>query len=347
MKLLRTLHAWAGAILALLLIVEGLTGALLVLKPDYLRLVFPQARAAASTSPQVIGRAVNALERVHHGHLERVTFASKDLGLHQVFFMHDTYGYAGADGRLIAEWSGNGRPETLVYNLHHFLLMGETGMTVAGYGALAACVIALVGLIVWLPVWKGWRPNPWPRSAKRRDLIAAHRNLGALFVLPVVLFCLTGGAIIFYKQTQAILTKAFPGPAAEEFFPPIDVGDIDWVRALGAAQAKFPQARLRMVFWPEGIWAPAVVRLKQPGDFSPDGETEVLIDPSTSRVIGVKDSAPLGLGVRIYNAILPTHAALIGGRGYDLLAFLTGLALAAMGGIGLWSFLAKYLRRKA
>ncbi|MDB5451621.1 MAG: hypothetical protein JWO33_199, partial [Caulobacteraceae bacterium] len=183
MKLLRTLHAWAGAILALLVMVEGLTGALLVLKPDYLRLVFPEARTSVAASPQVLGAAAEAIEKAHGGHLQRMVFAGPQLGLHQVFLMHYGYAYAAADGRMVAQWSGSGRPETFVYNLHHFLLMDETGMKIAGWGALAACVVALVGLIVWSPVWKRFRPIPWPTSTKRRDLIAGHRNLGVLFVL--------------------------------------------------------------------------------------------------------------------------------------------------------------------
>src|SRR5436190_5186454 len=162
MALLRLLHAWAGAILALLMIVEGLTGAALALKPDYLRLKYPEAREAASLTPQALGAAADAVEKAHPGHIQRLVFASPDLGVHQAFFMHDGYGYAGQDGRMLDMWSGPVRPETFLYELHHFLLLDDFGMKVVGYGALAAAVVALVGLIVWLPVGKAFRPNPWP-----------------------------------------------------------------------------------------------------------------------------------------------------------------------------------------
>lgn len=347
MAVLRFLHAWAGAFLALLMIVEGLTGAALALKPDYLRLKFPEARSAAQTTPQALGAAAEAAEKAHTGHLQRLVFASDDLGVHQVFLMHDGYGYLAQDGRMLDQWSGPARPETFLYELHHFLLLGDFGMKVVGYGALISAVIALVGLIVWLPVWKSFRPIPWPVSTKRRDLIGAHRNLGAVFLLPVLLFLITGASIIFYQTSQSLLVKWFPGPVHEEFFPPADPGDIDWPKALTAAQAKFPKAQIRMVFWPEGVWAPAIVRLRQSGELPPDGETEVLIDPSTSNVLGVKDATPIGKGLRLYADILPIHTAQIGGRAYDVLTVLTGLALAALGTFGLWAFLQKQLRRKA
>jgi uncharacterized iron-regulated membrane protein len=343
--LIRTLHAWAGAILALVLIVEGLSGALLVLKPDYLRLTMPQARIHVAATPQVLGAAADALEKAHPGHLRRVLFAGPELGIHQLLFMDQSYGYAAPDGRLLATWKGAERPETFVYELHHFLLSGDTGMKVVGYSALAACVLALLGVIVWSPLWRATRLRVWPASVKRRDMIAAHRNLGALFALPVILFCLTGGGIVFYKTTQSLLMKWLPGPVPEEFFPPADPGDIDWPKALAGAQAQFPDARIVGAVWPEGIWAPAIVKLRQPGELPIDGETEVLIDPVTSLVQGVKDSKPLGKGLRLYNDLWPIHTAAIGGRLYDLFALLSGLALAGLGVIGLWSFLVKQLRR--
>ena len=43
----------------------------------------------------------------------------------------------------------------------------------------------------------------------------------------------------------------------------------------------------------------------------------------------------------------PIHAASMGGRLYDLVVFLGGLALAALGGLGLWSFLIQQRRNWA
>jgi uncharacterized iron-regulated membrane protein len=341
MALIRTLHAWAGAFLSLILVVLGVTGSLLVIKDDWIRLTLPEARAAASATPETLGRALDALEAAHPGHLHHVVFPSPQLGVHQVFFHGESYGYAAADGRLVAQWTGTGRVEAWVYELHHFLLSGETGMRVAGAVALAATLLAISGLVIWLPAWRNFGLRWWPRSGKRRDLIAAHRNLGVVFAIPVLVFCLTGGAIIFYQTTHAWLVALMPGPEAEEFFLPVDPGDIDWTRALAGAQAAFPKATLRMVIWPEGPWAPAVVRLKQPQEWETDGRTSVMIDPSTSRVIGSVDPQVLGRGQRLNDAIHPIHAARVGGRLYDAATFLSGLALATLGGLGLWSFLIK------
>jgi uncharacterized iron-regulated membrane protein len=85
--------------------------------------------------------------------------------------------------------------------------------------------------------------------------------------------------------------------------------------------------------------------MRQPGEWHPNGRTVVTIDPATSRVVRVLDSRALAPGLRAYNSFYPLHAASIGGRAYDGVIFASGLALAGLGGAGLWSFLIKPRRR--
>lgn len=344
--LLRLLHAWIGAVLAIVLVIVGLTGSLLVFKNDYVRLSVPEARASADISAPALGAVADRLEHVLHGDLEYVVFASDELGVHQATFTQDRYAYADSDGDVIAAWRSAGRPEAFIYELHHFLLAGETGMKVVGWSGLIAAALAIVGLIIWLPVWRTFSLRLWPRGVRRSELLRAHRNLGVVFALPVMLFCLTGAGLIFYQTTGAFLARVLPGATPEEFFPPSDPADIDWPAALAAAQAQFPQAKIRVAMWPAGPWDAARVRLKQPGEWRSDGGTTVLIDPSTSTVRGVINPRLLGPGFRLNSALHPLHAATVGGRLYDLAAFLSGLSLAMLGFVGLWSFLLKPRRKQ-
>ncbi len=346
LAVIRTIHAWAGAALSLLLIVLGLTGALLVFKNDWIRLTVPEARAAVSPTPQMLGAAAEAAERSFGEHVHHIVFASQNLGVHQVFLHGERYAYLAGDGKTLAVWQGAGRPEEWVYELHHFLLAGDTGMRVAGFAALAAALLALTGLIVWTPAWRASRLRLWPRSARRGDLLATHRNIGLIFAIPILVFCLTGAGMIFYKTTATWLDKAFPGAEADNFFPPADPGKIDWPKALAGAQAAFPKARLRVAVWPAFAASPAEIRMKQPGEWTPDGQTKVLIDPFNSQVLGVIDPLKAGRGQQLNGAIYPIHTAAVGGRFYDAAAFLSGLAMAGLGVLGLWSFIVKPRRQK-
>jgi uncharacterized iron-regulated membrane protein len=118
-------------------------------------------------------------------------------------------------------------------------------------------------------------------------------------------------------------------------------GDVDWTRALAAAQARFPEAAPRMAIRPAAPGKPATIRLKQPGEWHPNGRTTVTIDPATSRVVATSDANALPTGIRAYNAFYPLHASSVGGWLYDVVTVLSGLAMAGLGGVGAWAFLVK------
>lgn len=345
MALIRTLHAWAGAILALILVVLGLTGSLLVLREDWVKLTVPEARAAVIPTPAVLGAAAEAVEA--QGKPRSMMFAGPHIGVHRLTYPQDGMAYAAADGRILARWTDTERVEQWVFQLHHRLLAGESGEMVVGIAGLAGAVLCLTGVIIWFPAWRSFAGRVWPKTLARRDLVASHRDLGILMAIPVLVLCLTGGMMIFSETSKALLTAAAPGGIEAPKPPKAGPGDVDWPVALAGGQAAFPQATLRLASWPAKPGAPAVLRLKQPAEWHPNGRTLVYIDPATSRVIGTVDAQAFGPGARVQNAVYPIHAASMGGRLYDLVVFLGGLALAALGGLGLWSFLIQQRRNWA
>jgi uncharacterized iron-regulated membrane protein len=102
-----------------------------------------------------------------------------------------------------------------------------------------------------------------------------------------------------------------------------------------------------MAVWPAEPGDAASVRLRRPAEWHANGRTRVRIDPESSAVLVVEDAQSLGLGQRMANAVYPIHAAQVGGRAYDALTFASGLALAALGSLGLWSFLLKPRGRRS
>jgi uncharacterized iron-regulated membrane protein len=341
MGLIRTLHAWAGAILALILVVLGLSGSLLVLRDPWVKLTVPEARAEVQAMPAVLGAAAEAVE-AQQPQVRSMMFGGPHLGVHRIYVGEEGQGYAAGDGRLLAQWIGTGRVETWVFELHHSLLSGETGDLVTGTAGVAGALIVLTGVIVWFPAWRSFGARVWPRTVRRRsELISAHRNLGVIIALPLFVFCLTGGAIIFNETSKAWMQALGPGGVEPPKPPKAGVGDVDWPRALAAAQAAFPDAALRLAAWPAKPGAPVVIRMKQPAEWHPNGRTLVYIDPADARVLATLDAQALGPGTRAYNAFYPVHAGMVGGLLYEAVTFLSGLGLAILGGFGLWSFLIK------
>jgi uncharacterized iron-regulated membrane protein len=139
-------------------------------------------------------------------------------------------------------------------------------------------------------------------------------------------------------------------PFGEQAAPPTPragEGDVDWPRALAAAQARFPEAQLRTISWPGWPGDVATVGLKRPGDWHPNGRTRVMIDPATGRILAVATADRIPFGMRVYNLFFPLHTVEVGGRPYQALALLSGLAMAGLGGFGLWSFLLKPRGRRS
>lgn len=339
---IRTVHAWSGAILSLLLIVLGLSGSLLVFEDDWIRLTTPAARVGFSPDAATLGAAAERLE-ADHADLRTVNFGGEGFGAHKLHLEARGLGYAAPDGVTLDQWTGPARVEAFVFDLHHHLLAGETGETVAGVAALAAMLLTLTGVVVWVPAWRATRLRIWPRSGRRHDLVSSHRNLGLMAAIPILIFAGTGAGMVFNEPTQALLAPGAP-PAPEA--PAVGTGDIDWTVALAAAQARYPDAVIRMAGWPAEPGKPAQIRLRQPGEWHPNGRTRVLIDPATSGVVQTLDAQTLAPGLRAINAFYPVHAGMVGGWLYETVTVLSGVALAALGVIGTWSFLIKPRRRR-
>ena len=346
MQVLRTAHAWAGAVLCALIGVLGLSGALLVLKKDYLRITVPQARDSVSLAPHDLGPVLDSIEARFAGEgLRYVSVAEPSFGLHKAVFDDGGGAYIDAHGALVARWAKNGRAEDWLFDLHHYLLAGNTGKLIAGAAGIAALLLVVTGLII---VWPSLRSFAWriaPRSGSRRDLVANHRDLGLIFAAPIILITFTGVSMVYSGPVKSMLyaaTLSAPSPVMER--PEASAGDIDWTGALVAAEELYPGAAPRIASFPAKPGAPASVRLRQAREWHQNGRTYVLADPATGEMLATSDGNKLARGDRVFNALYPLHSSGVGGRLYDFVSFLTGIVLTVLGGVGAWSFIIREAR---
>lgn len=345
---LRTAHAWAGAVLCILITVLGASGALLVFKKDYLRAVFPEARAAISLAPEELGPVLNRIDAEYGPEgLQYVSVGDPKFGLHKAVFRDGGGAYLDASGETVARWEKNGRVEDWLFDLHHYLLAGNTGKLVAGAAGGAAILLCITGLIIVWPTLRMFAWRVWPKSGLRRDLLAQHRDLGVIFALPIILIVFTGFSMVYSGPVRAMLnavtlSEPLPAPARAE----AGNGVTDWTATLVAAELAFPGAIPRLASPPRAENGPASLRLRRPGEWHQNGRTYVFMDPATNQPIGTADGHGMSRGDRAFNSLYPLHSAGIGGRLYDAFAFLTGLALTVLGVLGTWTFLRKPRRKR-
>lgn len=334
LSVLRKVHAWAGLGLALLLAVQALSGALLVFKPEWLRLTQAGAAAPVVSDPAALAEAGRAAERIFGAEsIGSIVFAGPEIGLHQVYLEDGGGAYLDASGALVRRWEPNGRAVDWLFDLHHHLLNGETGEKVAGAAGLLAAVLILTGLIVWAPAWRSFRWSVVPVRDKRAAWLSAHRDLGVL-VAPVALALTLTGAALALPELARPAAGFLTGGATAAPKPPSPSADafpsaVDWSAALAAAQARFPDATVRIAVWPRAPGAPVQIRLRQPAEWHANGRTAVWLAPSGA-VLQVVDAQGVGADQRLLDAAWPLHAAKVGGPLWKVSAFLSGLGLAAL-----------------
>lgn len=320
----------------------SLTGSLLVFKADYVRAVIPEARMDVDLSVTALAEVTEKAETTFGAsELRALVYATSDFGLHKAYLTEGQSAYLDGSGAVVEQWDQNGRFEDWLFDLHHRLLAGQTGLLIVGFTGLASLILIITGLIAIWPMRRGIRRGLRITNWSRNQILSVHRNLGFYTAVPILLAIVTGVALTFPSESRSLFDRlGGPKPLNIKPFQP---GKVDWEKALSAADAAFNDAVPRMALWDED-GKPASLRLKQPQEWHPNGRTVFLVNPATSNVIGLDDALAQGFGREAFNAMYPIHAAYIGGRIYDLFIFITGLVLTSLGGLGLFAFIGQTKR---
>ncbi|MGB6231354.1 MAG: PepSY-associated TM helix domain-containing protein [Litorimonas sp.] len=334
-RLARDVHGWAGAVLSALLCAIALTGTLLVFKSDYLRATLPAAAQSADLSVEALARVTERAEDVFGAELRVLVYADETLGVHRAYLTNGRSVYLDGSGRVVARWDENGRFEDWLFDLHHRLLLGDLGLLIAGLGGLAASGLVLTGLYAVWPMRLGLRRGLRITRATRQQLRSLHRNLGVMVAAPALLFLSTGAVLSFPAESRALFDLFGGSDAVVETGVPSPIG---WSDRLTVARQVFPTAEPRMAIWPRGD-TPASLRLRQPEEWHPNGRTSVAFGPDG--VVG-RDALSEGVGRQTFNAVYPLHAAKIGGGIYKWMTALSGLGIAALSLLGLFSFAKRF-----
>jgi len=340
MRALALLHRWVGAIVGALLALLGVTGALLVWRD---RLTFvPHSGDAVTHDPAALARVLDALAAGARP-LDRVTLAGEGLGVHQVVFRDGGGAYLSQSGEVVARWSSAWqRPELLLFDLHHRLLLGEAGETVNGIAALVGLVLVVSGVVLWWRTRARFRPRLWPARMTSGAIVHHHRDLGVL-TAPLLALSLLTGAMMALPTVERLLLAPFG--ASDRGRPPElptsearAAAPMRFASLLAAATQRFPGAEVRRVQWPRGAGAPLALRLRQPFEWTPNGRTFIYADPATLAIVDVVDPATGGAHERAREKLYPLHAAKVGGLAWKLAITASGLALALLGSLAVYGF---------
>lgn len=326
MAWLSLIHRWAGGLIGLLLALLGLTGAILVWEGEWIGL--PHAGDALAENAAQIGRIAESAGP----QLSRITFASDEIGLHQLVYSDGSGAYVSQSGAVVDRWQSQWeRPELWLFDFHHHLFAGGTGETVTGIAGIAGLLFVITGLILW---WRGrrtFRLRLWPKRFAPGPIVSHHRDLG-LVTAPLLLLSLLTGSLMIFEPLRTALVGTEERPKVEASgLTSQSLGDI-----LIAAKTRFPDAALRRVVVPAKPTDPVVVRMRQPFEWTPNGRTQLSFWRDGR--ISIEDAASANFSAAVGEKLYPLHSAKVGGLLWKVAMSASGLALAMLGGLATWSF---------
>ena len=352
MKAIDLLHRWTGGLIGMLLAVLGLSGAILVHKNAWVAL--PHANDPQVQEVTHLSAAVARLTADPQARPDSIVFASSDFGLHRLRFGKEAGAYADQAGTIVTRWDSKwDRVELWLFDLHHYLLAGETGSTVAGVLALVGIGFVLTGTLLWWPLRRTFKFRPWPARMSRPAIVRQHRDLG-IVIAPLLFLSLLTGAMMTLRPFATLLLSPWSSPAVMEAAsakPRVTGGSLadklEWLSILAQAHRRFPTAEFRVLALPSNPGDLISLRMKQPEEWLPNGRTLLWFAPEDGRLIEARDALQLPAGLRINNLVYPVHAAKVGGLAYRLVMTVSGLSLAMLGSLSVWTFWSRRLPRSA
>ena len=345
LNIIRTVHAWAGLTLALLLILSSITGTLLVWKEDYVKLVTPAARLDFTPTPQNLAQIAEAVEaQFDNNDILNIQFATTEFPLTKVTLYDTNYAYVDIHGNVVDAWHMNDRFEEWLYDLHHRLLLDDLGLTIVGLAAMALVILVVLGLITFIPLRRHFSLRLLPGSLKRQALVSSHRNLGLVVALPLLLTLVTGIMLAFPFQVEDIFLDELRRTPEYSDAMVVGIDDItgegtgDWLPAFERTLAVFPGSAIRSATVPSGFSAHRVIGVQQPGQWNRTGTSHVYVDSELGYMDLRIDSAGFPAIERVYNNGYPLHTGKTGSLLYKLLLTVCGLGVACLSLFGFVSF---------
>jgi uncharacterized iron-regulated membrane protein len=341
------IHLWTGIAAALLLLVIGVSGALLVfedqidagLNPHIFR-VQPQDRALSLVEAEA------ALEKAFPGH-RILSFDIPQYPDHSAVARVSPQtgpGFNVAYNQFTGQVLGkidNVRFTRKLHIFHAQLLAGRAGSEFVGWGAVFLLFLALSGIYLW---WPRKRIGVDWNSSGTKFQFDLHNTVRILSSIALLCFAVTG-IIVHWEDEAGKFASQISGTPLHPVVPQINApprgeeGRLNPDELLAMAIHAAPGAAPTAIDLPDDPGDPALVLLKYPEDRTPAGRTRIYLDPYTGQVLASTDTRKVPVAVMYASRLnREIHTGDIYGWPSKLLAcfFSLMLPILAISGPLLW-----------
>ncbi|MCS0615044.1 PepSY domain-containing protein [Massilia kyonggiensis] len=354
-RLISWLHRYVGLAAAVVLVMSGITGALITFDGEIGRATHPELRRV-EPRPAAAGAdtlAASAREAWTSDPVRMLVFPESPGDAVEVWYRGsgmraylDPY-----DGHVLGLRDTHDSLMGILVDLHTNLLAGETGRAVIGWFGLAAVLLVVLGIWLWWPRRGRWRQAltvKWEAGAGRVWL-DVHKVAGVVTGVFLVVIAATGAALALPNVVTEPLLVALTGAGAKQAAPasssrtgpPASLDTM--VQRAGAA---FPEGRITRLMLPASPKGAVTVRMRLPGEIHQVGRTFIHFDRYDGRLLRADNVLESNLATRINAWFYPLHTGVYGGTATRVLNVLFGLSLALISLSGGWMWVRNRLARK-
>ena len=354
----RKFHLWLGLSFGALLVLLGLTGSLLAFYPELDAMLHPEIRVEGEASPD-FDRALTtvraewpdkvggwrfevtgtngAIPARYYKPLERPGYSFRPLMV-----------WLSPDGTTVLRRDYWGEyAVTFVYDVHNKLLLDSIGGALVGWLGFGCLALLLSGLWAWWPRGSWAKALRFKRNAHpQRSLRDWHKLAGLSGLLFLLLLTVTGIMLALPEESDAALGAAgltvSNAPHVRDTGATVPLSTTP-SRAVAAAHAALPGARLAWIETPPAAGGNWRLRMQVPGDPSYRfPHSFIWVEGGSGRVLAVQDARAGGGGTAVNNWLHPLHDGSAGGLPGRLLVVLAGLVPALL----FWTGWLRWRRRR-
>ena len=333
------IHRIVGLTMVAFLLVQALTGAMLLYRGPLARLIDPSGMTSTGAGRAIsIGAVVATADKALPGYHAIRIFAPQTVDATWLAQLADQQGnsaYASIDPNGGAVLRSGGLlhfPVEAALQIHYRLLAGKTGMVIITLNALTLLFMLMSGLAYWWPKRNPAKALTIRFTAPPRFILRqAHRTLGVVMAAFLAIIASTGLLLIVPELFES-------GASAPRLILPTAAID----QGMALAQAAFPASTLSDARLGGGK---LIVNFRAP-ERNARAVHRVIVDIAAARIVS---ATPAENNPALWMTVLPIHTGNILGLIGGPLLFIIALALAtlALSGPIMWWHVRTQRRRAA
>jgi uncharacterized iron-regulated membrane protein len=352
-------HLWAGIVLALYLIVIGLTGSILVFRAELERIcgLKPWQGIRVGMPLADIATVVENLRRAYpNNHILSVMAPTEEDATFVAILEGGSrirVACAPADGKVLGEFPRRGTWLDVVQELHVSLLAHRSGRLLNGAGAAILLLLNATGLVIWWPGFRTWRRAlkvDFHRSWRRINF-DVHSSVGFWTILIASFWALSGVYFAWPRHIFLLVNSFSPvltaRPPAISVTPERTVPELDLGSLVRRSYAIDPGTKLGGIAFPYNRNAPLGILMRRGNSVGWEYVDTVYFNPYSGEYISTwRYGLNKSLGDWIIWSQVPLHFGTYWGLGVKLVWSGAGLAIPLLAVTGLLMYWNRSLRRK-